>query len=92
MSITTKPRPLVAPKLRKAEARARLQQYIELMDVLRDVQARMKRLDPDVKDFTGLPFSAFHDTSTGWERRMHNVCTLYDEVERLAVAINLQAL
>jgi hypothetical protein len=83
---------LIAPKLDRKAAREVLQQYVELMDLLRDVQRRMTRLEPRLSPNSGHPAKAFYDASQAWQTRTHNVRTLYDEVERLAVAINLQAL
>jgi ATPase subunit of ABC transporter with duplicated ATPase domains len=80
------------PKLSRSAALAILQQHIELMDLLRDVEARMTRLTPKLEPPSGHSAKAFYDASNGWETRTHIVRTLYDEVGRLAVAINLQAL
>jgi hypothetical protein len=83
---------LIAPKLDRKAARAVLQQYVELMDLLRDVERRMARLAPSLDKPSGHTYRTFYEASTAWQTRTHNVRTLYDEVERLAVAINLQAL
>ena len=83
---------LIAPKLDRKAAREVLQQYVELMDLLRDVERRMARLEPKLAPSTGHSAKVFYDASTAWRARTANVRTLYDEVERLAVAINLQAL
>jgi hypothetical protein len=83
---------LIAPKLDRKAARAVLQQYVELMDLLRDVERRMTRLAPSLLPNSGHSAKVFYDASTAWQTRTYNVRTLYDEVERLAVAINLQAL
>jgi hypothetical protein len=92
MNQTLKKRPLVAPKLGKAEARERLQQHVELMDLLREVQRRMVAMSPNVDDCKGTSFTGYYRASEAWEAHLRSVRTLYDEVERLAVAINLQAL
>jgi len=83
---------LIAPKLDRKAAREVLQQYVELMDLLRDVERRMARLAPTLDKPSGHTYRTFYDASTAWLTRTANVRTLYDEVERLAVAINLQAL
>jgi hypothetical protein len=62
------------------------------MDLLRDVERRMTRLAPRLDKPSGHTYRTFYDASTSWKTRTDNVRTLYDEVERLAVAINLQAL
>ena len=83
---------LIAPKLDRKAAREVLQQYVELMDALRDVERRMTRLLPTLDKPSGYTSKTFYDASNALETRTHIVRTLYDEVERLAVAINLQAL
>ena len=83
---------LIAPKLDRKAAREVLQQYVELMDLLRDVERRMERLSPKLDQPSGHTYRTFYEASNAWQTRTHNVRTLYDEVERLAVAINLQAL
>jgi hypothetical protein len=52
----------------------------------------MARLAPRLDKPSGHTYRTFYDASEAWQTRTHNVRTLYDEVERLAVAINLQAL
>jgi hypothetical protein len=83
---------LIAPKLDRKAARAVLQQYVELMDLLRDVERRMARLEPKLAPSTGHSAKVFYDASEAWRTRTAIVRTLYGELEYLAVAINLQAL
>jgi len=80
------------PKLSRSAARAVLQQHIELMDLLREVQRRLTRLEPTLSPNSGHSAKAFYDASEAWQTCTANVRTVYDEVERRAVAINLQAL
>ena len=83
---------LIAPKLDRKAAREVLQQYVELMDLLRDVERRMARLEPRLSPNSGHPAKVFYEASEAWQTRTAIVRTLYGELEYLAVAINLQAL
>jgi len=83
---------LIAPKLDRKAARAVLQQYIELMDLLRDVERRMARLEPKLHPSTGHGAKTFYEASTAWQTCTDNVRTVYEEIEALAISVNLQAL
>ena len=80
------------PKLSRSAARAVLQQHIELMDLLREVERRLARLEPRLSPNSGHPAKAFYEASEAWKTSTDNVRTVYEEIERRAVAINLQAL
>jgi hypothetical protein len=62
------------------------------MDLLREVQRRMVAMSPKVEDCQGATFTGYYRASEAWEAHLRSVRTLYEEVERLAVAVNLQAL
>jgi hypothetical protein len=82
----------ITPTLDRKTAREVLQQYVELMDLLRDVERRMARLEPKLHPSTGHDAKAFYGASEAWETCTANVRTVYEEIEALAININLQAL
>ena len=83
---------LIAPNLSKAKAAELLQHTVELMDLLREVQRRMVAMSPKVDDCQGTSFTGYYRASESWEERLRQVRKLYDEVERIAINLNQQAL
>ena len=83
---------LIAPNLSKAKAAELLQHTVELMGLLREVERRMARLEPKLYPSTGHSAKTFYEASEAWKTSTDNVRTVYEEIEALAIKLNLQAL
>ena len=83
---------LIAPNLGKAKAAELLQHTVELMDLLREVERRMARLEPKLSPSSGHSAKTFYGASEAWKTCTDNVRTVYEEIEALAINLNQQAL